>query len=111
METLLRDKILNSVAIMVIDIEGKTNIQAKREVRKRLNNILNVSIADVISKISNYDVDVIELSALLYEEGEKEIKKILMQYDYQIDQLIPQENFMSHSSEMGQIVKREVKQW
>lgn len=111
METLLRDKILNSVAIMVIDIEGKTNIQAKREVRKRLNNILNVSIADVISKISNYDVDVIELSALLYEEGEKEIKKILMQYDCQIDQLIPQENFMSHSSEMGQIVKREVKQW
>lgn len=93
MEALLKDKILNSVAIMVINIEGKTNIQAKREIRKRLNHILNKSVADVMKNINIELNDAI--SKMLYEYGEAELQKILHQFDYQIDQLIPQELYMA----------------
>lgn len=86
--TFFEQELLNLVAVMVIDIENKTNDTIKREVSKRVRRLLNSAKQKALSQATTkeeYRLAYDELSKTCYTE----YNKIIKQFDIQIDRMVP----------------------
>lgn len=89
-------ELTKSMALMVIDIDGKTNGELKQEVRRRVRRILNENKKKVIKqqKMLNNIVGKEKYNDTYAEVNrvcKAEFNKIIAQFDCQIDMLKPAE--------------------
>ena len=82
--------VLPDVSFLIVDTENKTNKELKEEVYKRVIKMVDTNKEAVTRELIIEDsIENRVKYALITKACKKEIRKIIRQFNFQIDQLVP----------------------
>lgn len=90
MEAAIKQHILPHISFLIIDTENKTNKELKEEVYTRVDTLINKSKQSVVKELISEDsIENRVAYAMVSKTCKKEFIKIIRQFNFQIDQLVP----------------------